>query len=308
MSLEPDLLIDRRRLKRRLVFWRGLAVLAVLGALLAVLPLGQGGDGGGDHVARLTVTGVIAENRKLLERVARLGKDAKVRAVIVVIDSSGGTIGGGESLHGALALVAAEKPVVAVMRGVAASAGYMIALPAARIYAREATITGSIGVVVQTAEISGLLKTLGISAENIASGPLKAEPNMTRPMSPAGRAVLQALVTDMYDVFVEMVARGRKMEMAAVRQLADGRAYTGRQALKLGLVDALGGEAEARAWLAAEKQIDAALPIRDVVVQSWSERLSDMEGESLWSGVWKTLTSQRVMLDGAWAIWQPGRE
>jgi protease-4 len=310
MTLETDLLIDRRRLKRRLTFWRALAVLAVVGVLAMAVTIGRETEvaGGSPYVARVTISGVIVENRKLLERITKLAKDPKVEAVLLVIDSSGGTIGGGESLHGVFSTVAQAKPVVAVMRGVAASAGYMIAMPTTRIYAREATITGSIGVMVQTAEVSGLMKTLGVSAEHITSGPLKAEPNMTRPMTPEGRAVLQGLVTDMYDVFVEMVAKGRKMEIATVRQLADGRAYTGRQALKLGLVDAMGGEREARAWLAEEKKIAESLPTRDVAMPNWADRLLEPEGETILGGLWKTLTSQRVMLDGAWAIWQPGRE
>lgn len=310
MSLETDLLLDRRRLKRRLFFWRGIAVLAVVAALSTAFTFGRGGDdGGGDaHVARLSITGVITDSRRLQERITRLAKTDAVKAVILAIDSPGGTVGGGESLHRAVSIVAESKPVVVVMRGVAASAGYMIAVPASRIFAREATITGSIGVIMQTAEFSGLMRTLGITAEFVTSGSLKDQPNVTKPMTPEGRAVLQGLVTDMYDMFVEMVVLGRKMEPATVRQLADGRAYTGRQALKLGLIDAIGGESEARAWLAEEKKVSANLPTRDVVTQTWSERVMEPEGETFWGGVWKILTSQRVTLDGAWAIWQPGRE
>jgi len=309
MSLETDLLIDRRRLKRRLLFWRVLAVAAVMAAVVAGIHFGRGDEAGGDaYVARVNISGTITENLRQLERITKLAKDSRVKAVLVVIDSPGGTIGGGESLYNAFTQVADAKPTVAVMRGVAASAGYMIAMPAARIFAREATITGSIGVIVQTAEISGLMKSLGISAENITSGPLKADPSLIRPVSPEGRAVLQGLVTDMYDVFVEMVARGRKMEVATVRKLADGRAYTGRQALRLGLVDAIGGEREARAWLAEERKVPASLPARDVSTGTWSERLVEAEGEGLLVGIWKTMTSQRVTLDGAWAIWQPGRD
>ncbi len=314
MTLETDLLLDRRRLKRRLLFWRGLAVLALVGAVLGAINLGRGDAGvmgtiaSEPHVARLSISGVILENRRLLDRVAKLAKDPKVAAVLLLIDSGGGSLGGGESLHAVLTQVANAKPVVAILRGTAASAGYMIAIPAARIFAREGTITGSIGVVVQTHEFSGLMRTLGISAEQVASGPLKGEPNVIRPMTPEGRAVLQGLVTDMHDLFVEMVARGRKMDLATVRQLADGRAYTGRQALKLGLIDALGGEREARAWLAEEKQIALSLPTRDVITQTWTERLLEPEGESVLGGFWKALTSQRVTLDGAWAIWQPGHE
>ena len=306
MSLETDLLLDRRRLKRRLLLWRGLAVLAVVAAVLVGTQFGRGGDGGGDHVARLTISGIILDNRKLTDRIAALLKNDRVKALIVAIDSPGGSVGGGESLYRVLSEVAEKKPVVAVMRGLGASAGYMIAMPAARVFARESTITGSIGVKMETAEVSGLLRTLGISAETFSSGPLKDQPSLSHPTSPEGRAVMQGLITDMYDQFVEMVARGRKMEMTAVRRLADGRAYTGRQALKLGLIDAIGGEAEARAWLAAERQIPASLPTREMAKPGFSERLMDSEGESVFGGIWKTLFSQRVTLDGAWAIWQPG--
>lgn len=122
----------------------------------------------------------------------------------------------------------------------------MVAMPAARIFAREATLTGSIGVLLETGEVSGLLDRVGISAETIVSGPLKDQPSFTHALSPQGREVLQALVMDMHDQFVQMVAAGRHMDAARVRELADGRAYTGRQALRLGLIDAIGGEPEAR--------------------------------------------------------------
>jgi len=306
MNLETDLLLDRRRLKRRLLFWRGAAVLAVLVAVLVGAQAGRGGEGGGDHVARVTVSGIITDNRRLTERVAALAKNDRVKAVLLAIDTPGGTVGGGEGLYRVLTEIAEKKPLVAVMRGTAASAGYMIAMPAARVFARESTITGSIGVKLETAEVSGLMRTLGITAETFASGPQKDQPSITHPTSPEGRAVLQGLVADMYDQFVEMVARGRKMEPAAVRRLADGRAYTGRQALRLSLIDAIGGEPEARAWLAAERQVPASLPTRDMAAPSFAERLMKPDSETLWGGILKTLFSQRVTLDGVWAIWQPG--
>ena len=149
----------------------------------------------------------------------KLADNANVKALIVAIDSPGGSVAGGEGLHDAIARVAAKKPVVAVMGGVAASAGYMIAVPAARIFAREATLTGSIGVLLETGEVSGLLKSIGVNAEAITSGPLKDQPSFTRPLSPQGRDVLQGLVMDMYDQFVGMVVSGRHMDDARVREL-----------------------------------------------------------------------------------------
>jgi protease IV len=303
MSLETDLLIDRRRLKRRLLFWRSFAVLAVVVAVLVAIR-GEGLPFGKAHLARLAVTGIITDDRKLAEAVTKLAENDSVKALIVRINSPGGSVAGGESLHDAIATVAQKKPVVAVMGGTAASAGYMIAVPATRIFAREGTLTGSIGVLLETAEFSGLLKTLGIQAEAITSGPLKDQPSFSRPLTTEGRDVLHTLVMDMYDQFVGMVAAGRHMDAARVRQLADGRAYTGRQALQLGLVDAIGGEQDARAWLAEAKSVSADLPVEDVSTTGLAGRAFSSSLGWMLDSVWKSVFSQGVILDGAWAIWQ----
>lgn len=297
--LEADLLVDRRRLKRRLNFWRVLTVLAVIlaaGTLAAPrLPLGSGI--GGQHLARININGIITEDRKLSDAIAALASDSSVPAVIVSVDSPGGSVAGGESLHAALLRLAAAKPVVTVMRGTAASAGYMVSLPAERIFARGSTLTGSIGVILETFEVSGLLGKLGVDAQAITSGPLKDQPSFTRPLTAPGRAYLDALVQDMFDQFVQMVATGRHMDPDAVRKLADGRAYTGRQAKDLGLVDEIGGEIEARAWLAAHHDIAETLPARDLDLGSFVQRTFG-----------SAMTGVRTMLfgtqdAGVWAIW-----
>jgi protease-4 len=278
----------------------------VLAVLVAVL-VGIRGDNlrfGGSRVARLTVSGVISDDRKLDEAVTRLADNDRVKALILAIDSPGGSVAGGEGLHDAIARVAARKPVVAVMGGTAASAAYMIAVPAARIFAREGTLTGSIGVLLETGEVSGLLKTIGVNAEAITSGPLKDQPSLIRPLTQQGKDVLQGLVMDMYDQFVGMVASGRHMDAARVRELADGRAYTGRQALKLGLVDAIGGEHDARLWLAQQRGVSADLPIEDVSTRSLTDRA--LSGSLSWmvNELWKSLLSQGVILDGSRLVWQ----
>jgi protease-4 len=316
MPLETDLILDRRRLSRRVAFWRTLAVLAVVGCVLvalrpsAAVMTGHFGFGApviaSRYVARLPVNGIITDDAKIVAAVHDVQTDPNAAGLIVAIDSPGGSVAGGEALHDAIAAVAAVKPVVAVMGGTAASAGYMIAVPAARIFARQSTITGSIGVFLQTGDVSGLLKMLGITADPIVSGPLKDQPSFVKPLSPEGRDVLQALVMDMYDQFVVMVATGRHMEPDRVRQLADGRAYTGRQALALGLVDVIGGEPEARAWLASAKGVSADLPTQDVDAPSFYRRTFGGLFGSFGAPLWKTLFSQGVMLDGAMALWQPG--
>ncbi len=228
-----------------------------------------------------------------------------MKAVILAVDSPGGSVAGGETLRAALIRVAAKKPVVAVMGGTAASAAYMISLPAVRIFARDSTLTGSIGVILETGEVSGLLGHVGVTAEAITSGPLKDQPSFTRPLTPEGRAYLHGLVDDMYDQFVTMVADGRHMDKARVKTLADGRAYTGRQALALGLVDQIGGEIEARDWLKSEKQVSDTLPVRDVRMGSFVERATGSALGGVVTMLVSALNGGR-MPGGAWAIWQGG--
>ncbi len=304
MSLEPDLLADRRRLRSRLTLWRGLAILAFAGAL-AILLGTQARDSlpGRQHVLRLPVSGTITEDRRILAALDDAATDDSVRAVLVAIDSPGGTMAGGEAMHGALARIAQRKPVVAVMGATAASAGYMIAMPAQRVFARESTVTGSIGVLLQSVEVSQLLDRLGIRPQVIASGPLKDQPSLFRPLTEEGRAALSRVVGDLYEQFVAIVAAGRHMDPAHVRTLADGRVFTGRQALEAGLIDAIGGEREARAWLAAQRDIPENLPMRDVETRSRAERLLSSATES----IMKSLLSEWLGVDAPRAVWQPAR-
>lgn len=287
MTLESDLLLDRRRLKRQLGFWRGALILGlVLGAAFywgGNLPDALGGD----HVARLRIEGTISDDAKLLREIDRARRDSHVRAVMVMVDSPGGTVAGGEGLYRAIhALREAGKPVVAVLGGTAASAGYMVALPAERIFSREATLTGSIGVLLQSFEVSELISRLGLRTETLTSGPLKDQPSPFRPLTEEGRAALAAVVEDMYAQFVAMVVANRNMPEERVRPLADGRVMTGRQALAAGLVDAIGGEAEARAWLAADRGVAADLPARDIDPRGAAERALSITSASIWrSGI-----------------------
>lgn len=305
MSLDADLLTDRRRLKRRLSLWRLLAILAVLG----VIGLAAGGGArigmeattGRAHVARLAISGTIGESRRELQALERARRDDNVRALILAIDSPGGTMAGGEALHAAIARFAEAKPVVATMGGVAASAGYMVAMPAQRVLARESTLTGSIGVILQSVNVSDLLERLGIRPEVIASGPLKDQPSPFRPLTAEGRASLERLIADLHSQFVHIVAAGRHMEEARVRELADGRVFSGREAVGLGLVDAIGGEREARAWLAAERGVPEDLPLRTIETRGRAERIfTDASGWMM-----KTLFSEWLGVDVPRALWQP---
>lgn len=304
MALDLDAFYDRRRLKRRLFLWRTLAIVAAVVAAVVVLAAASGWKGGGlgPHVARLEVKGVITDDQDRLKQLEKLADDSSVKALLVVIDSPGGTVVGGEDLYHAVRAVAAKKPVVTVMSTMAASAGYMVAIGADRIIAREGTLTGSIGVLLQSAEVTGLLQKLGISAEAIKSAPLKAAPSPLEPLTPEARQATQAVVDDIYRMFLRLVQERRGLDDARLREVGDGRVFTGRQAVTLGLVDSLGGEAEARAWLASERNVSAILPVRAV----------KKDGEMSWLGemtraaAGKMLMLETLTLDGLVAVWQPG--
>ena len=297
---DADWLIDRRRLKRRLSAWRTLAILGLVAAL--AIAAGRLVDPrSGDHIARLSVAGVIVESHAVEKAIEAFVEDDSAKALILRVNSPGGTVVGGESLYRALRAAGEAKPVVAVLGTVATSAPYMVALAADHVVAREGTITGSIGVIMPTADVSELLMKLGVKADAIKSAPLKGVPSPLEPLTPAGRAATQAVVDDMFAMFVEMVAERRGLDRETALGLADGRIFSGRQARAANLVDALGGEAGAVDWLAAARDIDPDLPVRDLpvprAIEDWLDRVGGMVG--------KTFFSEPLTLDGLISVWHP---
>ena len=305
MAFNVDSALDRRRLKRRLTLWRVIGIAALVVAALAVAD-GLGpldGMVGRSYVARLDIGGLITEDPDRERALAELARDPSVRALIVEIDSPGGTVVGGESLFVALRRVAAAKPVVAVMGEMATSGGYMAALGADHIFARQGTLTGSIGVILQTVDVTSMLDKLGIKPESVKSDPLKAQPSPLEPFTDDARRAIQETIADTFQMFLEMVIERRQLTPERARVLADGRVYTGRQALQNGLIDGLGGEIEARAWLAATHGIDEGLPLREIKVRREGGMLRDLFEGTLG----KTLFSERLRLDGLISVWHPGR-
>lgn len=300
MALDADHVVDRRRLKRRLIFWRLLALVAVVAVIIAAAGRFQLAERG-DKIARLTISGIVLDNRHLGELFNKIRDDEGIRAVIVHIDSPGGTVVGGESLYLGLQDLAGSKPVVAVLGELATSAAYMAALGTDHIVARSGTVTGSIGVLMQTADITGMLEKLGISPEAIKSSPLKAQPSPLEPLTDAARAATRDVVADMHAMFVDFVVAGRGMARDRAVALADGRIFTGRQALANGLIDAIGAETEARQWLATNRDVSIDLPAIDMAIEeddeAWKGMLSSLLG--------KTLFSERLTLDGLLSVWHP---
>ena len=299
MSFATDYLIDRRRLKRRLTAWQLAAVVAIIaGVLIAYGRFDQ--VVARAHVARLSVSSMITDDLERDRALEAIGKDSSVKALIVRIDSPGGTVVGGEALYRRLFELGKTIPIVAVMGEVATSAAYMTALGGERIFAREGTLTGSIGVILQTANVTALLDKLGIQPESVKSAPLKAQPNPLEPFTPAARAAIEAVIDDIFQMFVAMVEERRQLDHQRVIDLADGRVFTGRQALANGLIDAIGGETEARAWLQENKDVAIDIPIRDLDPKYGAGDVSQWLG-----AVGKALVPERLNLDGLMSVWHP---
>ena len=301
MTLDADQIIERRRLKRRLTFWRVLGVVA----LVAVVVVAAGRFdlvGDDDHVARFVITGIILDDQAQQDALDGIADNDKAKALLVKIDSPGGTYVGGEALYQTLRRVAEKKPVVVLMGTTATSAGYMTALGSDHIVAQAGSLTGSIGVIMQTADFTGLLEKLGIKPEVIKSGPLKAQPNPLERFTPEARKATEEVIQDFYDMFVDLVVERRSLSRDKVLALADGRVFSGRQAKKVGLVDALGSEPEARKWLAETHKIADSLPVKEVKVkhedQPWRDLFDSIMG--------KVLFSERLRLDGVISLWHPG--
>jgi protease IV len=266
MSLDSDVIVDRRRIRRKLTFWRVAAALIAIAAIVTIGLIAAPGGGGAltasGSIARINIEGLIRSNFDRVEALEQLEK-SKAAAVIVHINSPGGTTAGSEQLYDALVRLKAKKPVVVVVEGLAASGGYITAIAADHIVAQQSSLVGSIGVLFQFPNFTELLKTVGVKVEEVKSSPLKAAPNGYEPTSPEARAALDSLVKDSYAWFRGLVKARRGMDDALLDKVADGRVFTGRQAVELKLVDQLGDEKTAVAWLVAQKGVKADLPVRD---------------------------------------------
>lgn len=316
--MDQSAIADRRQLRRKLTFWRVAAVLVALVAIFAAALARWPGGGARDHVARVAISGIIQDDRELLERLDRIARNDRAKALVVTISSPGGTTYGGEVIFKALRKVAEKKPVIADVRTLAASAGYMVATAGDTIVAGESSITGSIGVLFQYPQMKELLDKLGVSLEEIKSAPLKAEPSPFHPPSEEAKTMIRAMVMDSYDWFVDLVAERRKLPRAEVLRLADGSIFTGRQALAARLVDRLGGPEEIKAYL-AERQIDSDLPVVDYAAPggtglAWlggqaRDILGGIAGAPLdLARAVEKLGGEKLFLDGLVSVWQVDRD
>ncbi|KZL19385.1 putative signal peptide peptidase SppA [Pseudovibrio axinellae] len=319
MSLDSDVLIDRRRLRRKVSFWRVISFIA-----LAALLLWGGAEATGfgelgrseNHIARIEISGPITYNRRQLKMLEAIADDDSVEGVIVSVNSPGGTTSGGEALYNALRKIAEKKPVTASITTLGASAAYLSAIASDHLVAQYTSLTGSIGVLFQYGNAKGLLDKIGVEMAAIKSAPLKAEPNFYEPATPEVKEALQDLIDDSYMWFVGLVAERRGLSKERAIQLANGQVYTGHQAKTLGLVDKIGGEEAALSWLVEEKGLSSDLEVIDWKPES-EERILPFpanllgylgsENENLLHSLLKTAKSvveSSLPLDGLVSVWQ----
>jgi len=322
MSLDSDVIVDRRRIRRKLTFWRVVAALLAIAAVIILgmiaTPGGRGAFSARGSIARVNIEGLIRSDQERVEALERLA-NSKAAAVIVHINSPGGTTAGSEQLYDALVQLKAKKPLVVVVEGLAASGGYITAIAADHIIAQQTSLVGSIGVLFQFPNFTDLMKTVGVKVEEVKSSPLKAAPNGFEPTSPEARAALDSLVKDSYAWFRGLVKQRRGMDDALLEKVADGRVFTGRQAIDLKLIDQLGDEKTAVAWLVAQKGIKSDLPVRDFKLAprfgdltflrtAASITLDALGLSGIARQVEQTGVAQavdRLSLDGMLALWRP---
>jgi protease-4 len=187
------------------------------------------------------IEGIISDSRDIVDQIDEFADDKGIRAVVLRINSPGGGVAPSQEIYQAVLELKKKKKVVVSMGSVAASGGYLIAVAADRILANPGTITGSISAVMHHANIEELMKKIGISSSVIKSGKFKDIGSPTRKMTQEEKSLIQGIVDDIYDQFIQVIAQNRKIPLQNILQLADGKIFSGRQAKKLGLVDDLGG-------------------------------------------------------------------
>ncbi len=232
-----------------------------------------------NQIAIVEIHGMISSSRATVKQLRKFQRDPKVKGIILRIDSPGGAVGPSQEIYNAVTRIRKEggKKIYASLGSVAASGGYYIASAAETIFANPGTLTGSIGVIMAFSNIQDLIEKIGIRPEVIKSGAFKDAGSPVRPISSEERKLLQNLVDDVHQQFVEDVAKGRNLPTQDVQRLADGRVYTGRQAFELKMVDHMGGLQDAIDLIATQAGIEGApqivqeeekMPFMDWLLQS----------------------------------------
>ena len=252
------------------------------------------------HIAKVTIDNIITQDSFRYEKLEELSQNKNTKAVIVFINSPGGTVVGGETLYKSIKSIAQQKPIISVMGEVATSAAYMASLGSNYIFAQEGTITGSVGVLVLSSEFTELAKKIGISTEVIKSGDLKASPSPLEKMTPKAREQMEKIVQEISKNFINLVKKERKLDNNKTQLISDGRIFTGQSALQIGLIDSIGNIKEAKEYLKIEHNIDM-LPILNMEIIKKEKMIEKFL--SLFTN--KINASKLLNLKGLISIWVP---
>jgi protease IV len=322
MTLETETVLDRRRLRRHVSLWRALAIIAGVVALGVMAAMRDGTMGFVEprQIARVSIEGLITEDRAQLQMLQRIADAKHVHGVILFVNSPGGTTTGGEALFDSLRRIAEKKPVVAQFGTVAASAGYIVGLGTDHIVARGNTITGSVGVIMQWPEVSELLAKIGVKMNEIKSGPLKASPSPFQPADEPSKQVAQQMIMEGQRWFLSLVASRRNVKTGDIAGLEQGRVFSGREAQTLKLVDEIGGEPEALRYLQDKRNIPKDLKIVDWKPKrtgTWGALATGEASLTTWlaghlfgdigSRLAQDPSLGSVGLDGILSVWHPAK-
>ncbi len=264
----PDLLIERTTLLKKVTIWKIATLIVTAGLLFFIYSYNTKTPSSKtkqtEYIGLIRIENEISENPKFEKFLDEISDNQAIKGLIVQIDSPGGNSGTSEKIYNKLLKIKKTRPVVATIGSIGASGAYLIALAAEKIYALNMSLTGSIGVIIQIPDLTVLSEKIGVNLRNYKSSLLKGSPNPLEKSSPEVDAALMNVVNDSYDYFVDLVAKSRNMEKSEAKKIADGRVYSGRQALELKLIDEIGGPEEAAEWLKANKNLNKNLLIQEI--------------------------------------------
>ena len=301
MNISPDYLIERKRNKFQLAKWKIICLLLISAIIFIVgnkifankniSYLSK--DMSGDYIANILLEEIIYDDLSRVKKLEKIAVDKNVKAVIIHINSPGGSVVGSEMLYNSFRKIAKNKPVVVVMDSVAASGGYLIALGGDYIIAHNGTITGSIGVLMEMPEITELAERVGIKFNHFKSNPLKANPSFTEKINSEAEKAVMDNIYDVYDYFTELVSKRRNLDLDFVRKIADGRVYSAKLAMQYKLIDEIGNEDSAIKWLEEKRDIPKNLKILEIKLNP-RDKIIDMFFDDLNNSI-KSLLSRKFL-------------
>ncbi len=304
MSFESETLIARSRWRRQLRLWRLLAVIAILVLIFILLLKNQNFKNliGNEKIARISIINFISDNQLLSKKFREINNNEDIKAVILIIDSPGGTSFGGEFIYRNLRKISDNgKPTVAIIRTLGTSAAYLVALGSDRIFALETSLIGSIGAIMISANASELLDKVGIKTEVYRSGKNKSIPSFVEKTPEKSKELIQESINKVRDYFISTLKKRRNLSQSEIEFISDGKVFSGKEALKINLIDEIGGEQEAIVWLEKKRGIKANLPIVNIDYLEKTNNFFDL----LLSVTKKTLESSLLTVDGFLSFWHP---